>query len=122
MINNGYLEQHRQQSCLNKSMQFPPGDHFKCRGGGTRTVYPRMIEVIECCNERDFCNKKADIQEKSNTTLTKRIYKLPYDKTNSGKKLISERDCVLLELTHTHTHTHKNSLPLHSFFSLTSFI
>ncbi|MPC16407.1 hypothetical protein E2C01_009233 [Portunus trituberculatus] len=48
---------YREQACLNKSKQFPPGSSYKCREGHSNKIYKRMREEIFCCRDADFCNR-----------------------------------------------------------------
>ncbi|XP_071526812.1 TGF-beta receptor type-1-like isoform X2 [Panulirus ornatus] len=55
---SGEKEISKKQACLDKSQQFPPDHAFKCRGGYSHTVYPRLEEEMLCCRDADFCNKE----------------------------------------------------------------
>lgn len=48
---------HREQACLNKSKQFPPGSSYKCRDGHSDKTYQRLREENYCCRDADYCNR-----------------------------------------------------------------
>ncbi|XP_047737705.1 TGF-beta receptor type-1 [Hyalella azteca] len=94
----GFHETYERQSCLNRSSQFPPGDHFKCRGGGQYTVYPRMTELVVCCRDEHLCNTRVawPISQQQHTApvygpneeYIRKVYLTPVDNERANNELV----------------------------------